>query len=150
VERILIRPFRLADLPRILKIESAAFSDDAYTPEMFMELNAECPDLFLIAKHSGRVVGYIVTAVEGRKAEVVSIAVDNKHRGIGIGKALMAHTLASLQASGVRRVHLTVRPSNQRAVRFYRSFGFVRTGRIARYYHDGSDALKMRLTFVPR
>jgi ribosomal-protein-alanine N-acetyltransferase len=38
---------------------------------------------------------------------------------------------------------LEVRASNARAVRLYRSLGFVATRRLASYYPDGEDALSM-------
>jgi len=111
---------------------------------MFLELYAECADLFFVAQLSGRVVGYMVTCVQAGNAEIVSIAVDPTHRNRGVGTALMGHTLATLKAAGVRRVKLTVRTTNRAGIQFYRRLGFSRAGRIARYYADGADALQMQ------
>jgi ribosomal-protein-alanine N-acetyltransferase len=140
----LIRRFRPADLNPILEIERSTFLEDAFPRKMFLDLFEDCPELFLVAEHHGHIVGYMVTCVDGRKAEVVSIAVDARRRNQGVGRSLMADTLAKLKASRVRRVELTVRETNRAAIRFYRRFGFTRLGRIDRYYSDGGDALKMR------
>lgn len=148
LKQILVRPFRPADLSRILEIESEAFAEDAYTRDMFLELHAACPRLFLVATRRGRVAGYIVTCAGTRKAEIISIAVDTRHRGQGVGKAIMEKTLSRLKEAGVRQVQLAVRPSNRIATRFYRNIGFAAVRRVARYYTDGGDALQMRLTLT--
>jgi [ribosomal protein S18]-alanine N-acetyltransferase len=138
-----IRAFRLSDLRRILKIERAAFPQDPYSNDTFVELYEECRDLFLVAKCSGRILGYMVTCVSAGKAEIVSIAVDPRHQKRGIGAALMKQTLSRLEKRDVRSLGLMVRPSNTAAARFYRKFGFIRVGRVARYYDDGGDAIQM-------
>lgn len=45
-------------------------------------------------------------------------------QGQGLGKALIDGWLALIRASGSRGVHLGVSPSNHRAIRFYRAYGF--------------------------
>jgi ribosomal protein S18 acetylase RimI-like enzyme len=37
-----------------------------------------------------------------------------------------------------------VRSGSRQAVRFYRRFGFRAAGRVADYYRDGEEALRMR------
>jgi len=143
--RTRIGRFRLADLKDVLGIESAAFRRDAFPAEVFLRLHQDCPELFLVAKSHGSAVGYAGSFIEGSDAEIVSIAVDPKHRGRGIGKALMMHTLAKLKASGIQRVTLTVRPSNRPAMRLYSILGFQPVRRISRYYADGADAIEMQL-----
>lgn len=144
VTEIQIRRFRRADLRQILEIESAAFRDQAYTKEMFIRLYRHCADLFFVTRRSGRIVGYAVTCAESGRAEIVSIAIDPGHRRLGIGRLLMQHTLRRLKALGVRKVHLAVRSTNTAGIRFYRTLGFSRTRKIARYYEDGGDAFLMK------
>jgi ribosomal-protein-alanine N-acetyltransferase len=38
-----------------------------------------------------------------------------------------------------------VRARNTAAIALYRSFGFRRTGRVARYYENGEDGVRMAL-----
>jgi len=132
------------DLQGVLKIESASFRGDAYSAEVFLELHENCPDFFLVAKIHGSVVGYVASFLEESDAEIVSIAVDPKHRRQGIGRALMMHMLAKLTAFGIRRVTLTVRPTNIAAMRLYSTLGFRRVRQISQYYADGSDAIEMQ------
>jgi|SRR5579864_637956 len=145
-----IRVFRRRDLRRILEIERAAFPGEAYTSRMFGELHQECGDLFFVAERSGRILGYMVTCANARKAEIVSIAVDPRRRKRGTGAELMEHSLVELGKRGVRRLELMVRPTNTVAVRFYRRFGFRRVGAVAHYYDDGGDAIRMTKTLVTR
>ena len=146
-DRIQIRRFRPSHLRRILQIERDAFPLESYTRDMFMELYDCCGELFFVAKCAGRIAGYMVTCVRAKDAEIVSIAVDPKYRNGGVGKALMEHAFATLKAARVRRVTLTVRPTNRVAIRFYRGLGFTRVGRLAQYYPDGADALQMQTAF---
>lgn len=145
-----IRRFRPADLKRILEIELAAFSDEPYTEEIFLDLARECAGLFLVATLERRVVAYIATSASAAKAEIISIAVAPDCRRLGTGKALMQHTLDLLARSGIRTVSLTVRVENEDAIRFYRCFGFRRVRAIPRYYQDGGAGLRMRLPLAMR
>ncbi len=141
---ILIRAFRPSDLDRIMKIERAAFSREAYTRKMFLQLYRECADLFVVAKRARRIAAYMSTCADSNQAELISIAVDPKRRKLGLGSALMRHTLAALKVRKVRRVVLMVRIDNTEAVRFYRRFGFTRLRTVPGYYEDGGAAYSMR------
>lgn len=142
---IRIEPFRRSQIRRILEIEKAAFPDDAYERELFVELHKKCGDLFLVAKESGRISGYIVTCVFRGIAEIVSIAVDPSSRNQGLGKALMRRTLRKLRSKGIRTVSLMVRSTNATGIGFYGRFGFRRVRRVANYYEDGGEGIRMRL-----
>jgi ribosomal-protein-alanine N-acetyltransferase len=141
---IAVYPFRLAHLSRIMEIELASFPDSAYSPAMFRGLHRNCPDLFLVAKRSGRIAGYMVTCAEAKRAEIISLAVDPAEREAGVGAALMERTIRKLKRAEIRTIELAVRPENTAALRFYRRFGFTAIKRIAGYYEDGGDAVWMR------
>jgi ribosomal-protein-alanine N-acetyltransferase len=132
-------------LRRLLAIEREVFPEDAYPREMFLDLLADCGDLFFIASAGGEIAGYIVACAQDRKAELVSIATAKAYRRLGVGRALLHHTLTRLRAAGVTRVELMVRVGNTPAIQFYRRFGFRRSGRVRRYYDNGEDALSLFL-----
>ena len=144
-----ITRFTLRHLRRILEIESEVFPEDAYSREMFLDLYEDCGDLFFIAHSNGTVAGYSVTCASKRKAELVSIGVDRRSRGKGIGSALLARTIAGLRERGSSRLELAVRTSNRHAIAFYRRWGFEVVGRAHRYYENGGDALRMALRLSP-
>ena len=77
-----------------------------------------------------------------RAAELESIAVDPRYRGLGVAQALLEATTRDL---GSRPLRLMVGTTNQTALRFYRRYGFVRTRLSKGYYGAGRDAWRMRL-----
>ncbi len=140
---IQIVPFRLRHLPRILKIERASFGREAWPRRYFLELYGECRDFFIVAKVRGRIAGYAVACAAKRESEIASLAVHPDYRRLGVGDALMRHTLRALPPAGIRRVELMVRPANAAAARLYRAHGFRRVRLERGYYEDGGDAYLM-------
>ena len=140
-------PFRRRHLARILEIERASFGAEAWPREYFLEMYADCPELFLVGKASGRIAGYMITCVDGpagkRAAEIASLAVDPVYRRRGVAQALLSYSLNSLDRSGIQRTVLMVRTGNAAGLALYRSFGFRRVRRARGYYEDGGDAFRM-------
>jgi ribosomal-protein-alanine N-acetyltransferase len=144
--RVEIRPFLPRDLDRILEIERASFGPDAWDRALFLEYSRECPDLFLVARRARRIRGYIITCIGSRNTELASIAVDPRDRLRGLGRAMLDETLAQLRSRQVNTWWLMVATGNEAALRFYESYGFVRTRRSKRYYGAGRDAWRMKFT----
>jgi [ribosomal protein S18]-alanine N-acetyltransferase len=141
-----IRPFRPRDFDRVLEIEQASFGPDAWNRDLFLEYFRRCPKLFLVARHSRRIGGYIITCTGPKEAELVSIAVDPRNRLRGLGRALLDKTLAKLRSRSVSTWWLMVATSNDAAIRFYESYGFERKRRTKGYYGAGRDAWRMKFS----
>jgi [ribosomal protein S18]-alanine N-acetyltransferase len=137
-----ILPIRLKDLDRILEIERASFGADAYDRELFLEYRAGGA-LFMAAVSGGRILGYALAEVRGRRAELVSIAVDPPFRGRGAASALIESLLGRLRRRRVLRMSLMVKTENGDAQALYLKYGFRRVRRVRRYYEDGADGLLM-------
>jgi len=90
----------------------------------------------LLALDGARVVGALTCEREPRRkvrhiAHLVGMMVADTHRGRGIGRALLAATIARLQATeGLAQVTLSVTASNRAAAGLYESVGFTRYGRL--------------------
>ncbi len=98
----------------------------------------------LVAEHDGRIVGYILVALQVDVWHILNVTVHPLERGRRIGEALVA----AVFRLGDRREHagytLEVRVSNLRAIRLYKRLGFTTHGVRPRYYSDnGEDALIM-------
>ncbi len=130
---------------RILEIEAASFGREAWDRALFDESLNDCPELFLIAKLSGRIAGYSITCVGKEKAELISIAVFPEARRRGVGEALVRFTLRALKRRKVAVWRLMVRIGNEDAIRFYKGLGFVRVRTVKGYYGAGVDARAMEL-----
>ncbi|MGZ8321407.1 MAG: GNAT family N-acetyltransferase, partial [Telluria sp.] len=72
-----------------------------------------------------------------------------ERQGQGIGRCLLDQAVACARALSMESILLEVRPSNLRALKVYRDYGFTEIGRRKAYYpdHDGKreDAIVMRL-----
>ena len=143
--RVEIRPALRRDLRRILEIELASFGRDAWDRPVFEDALAHSPSLFVVARLSGRIAGYSITYIERGVAELVSIAVHPVYRRRAVGEALMNFTRREIGVLGVAAWRLMVRIDNERAIGFYRRFGFVRARTVRGYYGHGADAWRMEL-----
>jgi len=81
-----------------------------------------------------RVTGFAMIRLAADEAELLTIAVDPRTRGRGLGTALVRAVLADLLQTPARRLFLEVDEDNQPAVRLYRRHGFREIGRRKGYY----------------
>jgi ribosomal-protein-alanine N-acetyltransferase len=75
-----------------------------------------------------------------RDGYILFLAVDERYRGEGFGKRLVARVA---QEYGTVTCH--ARTTNRAALDFYRSLGFTVERRIENYYEDGGDAFYLQL-----
>jgi ribosomal protein S18 acetylase RimI-like enzyme len=85
--------------------------------------------LSLTLEVDGEVAGHLlVRRLYGRldtDTAEIAIAVHNSARGAGLGRALMETAIDWARAVRLSKLSLGVFPSNSRAIRLYRSLGFV-------------------------
>jgi len=95
-----------------------------------------------------RIAGFALFRITDGEAELLTIAVGRRHRGAGIGRALMDAALSDMMMRAVETVFLEVDEANQAAGKLYSRLGFEQVGRRENYYSlaDGSraSALVMR------
>lgn len=97
----------------------------------------------LVACDKGRkVAGFAMLRLLGDDAELMTIAVDQKYRGKGVGEALMKACFADLLMTPSKRMILEVAADNPAAIRLYDKLGFKRLGERRGYYArpDGQPA----------
>jgi ribosomal-protein-alanine N-acetyltransferase len=151
-----LRRMEEGDLDAVLAIERA--SDSAphwerldYRAALAEGENPALRRVALVAEWGGELAGFaivrLVRLAEESEAELESIVVSLEKRGQGIGKALLAESLAHAKVAGARSMDLEVRASNTTAVRLYERFGFRETGRRRGYYrYPEDDAVLMRVS----
>jgi ribosomal protein S18 acetylase RimI-like enzyme len=78
-----------------------------------------------VARRDGRPVGWIVGRVfsDGR-GWIQQLAVARSARGVGLGRALLLHSLAELCSLGASSLALGVQAENENALGLYRDIGF--------------------------
>jgi ribosomal protein S18 acetylase RimI-like enzyme len=128
----LVRLHHELDAKRFL--EATARTEHGYASYVRSQL-ANHEIIVLVAERGGEVLGYTFAGVEGTDymslrgpAGVLhDIVVDSKHRGLGIGRALLEATLEVLEERGVPRIVLSTAERNESAQRLFSRAGFRRT-----------------------
>lgn len=141
------------DIPSIIEVNMKTLPEH-YSDYFYHEILSEFPETFLLAELHGIPVGYIMCRIEygfshlkrlglARKGHVVSVAVEEEHRGKGIGTGLIMTSQEEMAKKSATECYLEVRVSNAQAIRLYQKLGFKVTGRLEAYYRDGEGALMM-------
>lgn len=151
----IIRLARLTDIDQIIKINRLSLPEN-YPYYFFVEHLKEYNWAFYVAEVDGQVVGYIMPRIEWgfsnvkqiptlvKKGHVVSIAVLEQYRRMGIGKSLLIASLKSMRdIYKAEEVYLEVRVSNIPAINLYKKLGFKEVKVLKHYYADGEDAYLM-------
>lgn len=139
-----IRTMRSADLPQVMLIELSTFTMPWSEATFRGLLRRRDSDLF-VADIKGEIAGYAVFWAVLDQGELGNVAVDESHRGKGIGSMLIQAVLDRADDRGVREVFLEVRKSNIGAQDLYKTFGFSEVGRRKNYYLEPlEDALVMK------
>jgi len=141
------------DVPSVIQVNMKTLPEH-YSDYFYYEILSEFPETFLVAELREAVVGYIMCRIEygfsqlkrlglARKGHVVSVAVEEEHRGKGIGTSLILASHGEMMKKSATECYLEVRVSNAQAISLYQRLGFKVTGRLEGYYRDGEGALVM-------
>jgi ribosomal-protein-alanine N-acetyltransferase len=87
----------------------------------------------------GRLLGFIGVWLVAGEAHIVTVAVRESHRRMGIGERLVIATIEAALEYGQEVLTLEVRKSNEAAQLLYEKYGFSRVGLRKRYYTDNNE-----------
>jgi ribosomal-protein-alanine N-acetyltransferase len=130
---VAIEPATLRDAPRLAQLHGASFHRGWGEGE-FEQMLRERNTLLHRLRQGRATIGFAVSRMAADEAEILSIAVDVRHRGRGLSRNLLLTHLGHLAGRGIRTVFLEVEENNQPARRLYDRAGFAVTGRRERYY----------------
>lgn len=88
----------------------------------------------------GEPAGLCFLAMRGRRARVAAMGVAARHRGLGLGRALLDGGADAARAAGAHRLLLEVFGANRAAVALYESAGFVTRRRLFGYRRPALEA----------
>ena len=88
----------------------------------------------LVLEIGGAINGYAIMSVAAGEAHILNLCVHPECQQMGYGRRLLNALLVRAEEVGVERVFLEVRPSNDIAIRLYRSAGFEQIGVRPSYY----------------
>lgn len=140
-----IRSAQITDLPQLLTLEAVCFTGDRLSRRSFTHFIKSGPHELLVLTENGQLIGYALNLYRAytNLGRLYSLAVLPQARGKGYGGRLLQAAERSVQARHGVFMRLEVNVANQNAIELYQRNGYKVIGRIARYYEDGGDALRM-------
>lgn len=115
------------DIEGIDALWREAFADDEPRHRAAAAVPAKLafqPDLFLVARAQGQVIGSVMAGYDGYRGHIYRVAVRKSHRRHGIGALLMREAEARLRALGCVKINLQIRMENGAVADFYRGLGY--------------------------
>ena len=135
------------DLGEIRQLEKLCFPLDSW-PLLDMLGVLSFPSVERIKAVSGeKIVGFVAADIRSSKdlAWIATICVHPEHQGKGFGSQLLE---ACEQALNISTIKLSVRSSNDAAIRLYKKFGYNIVETWPKYYKGGEDATVMEKTIA--
>ncbi len=134
-----IRPAQLHELTAVAALEQQVFETAVYPEFFFRQAYDLWPDFLLLAWQGNCLVGYLLAAPGQQGVAslgILSLAVSEHSRGLGVGQALLQHLLQHCPAK-TRQLWLTVAPDNLSALHLYKKSGFIQQNYSEEYYGKG-------------
>lgn len=149
---VALLPMRPIDLAAVVEIERTVQAFP-WTEGNFQDALSAGYEAWVLITSSG-IVGFSIGMMAPDVTHVLVIAVAPKFQKKGYGHILLEQLKKVAMQRGLEGLLLEVRPSNQSAIDFYTSHGFVTISRRRDYYPTGhgqrEDALIMKKTFSER
>jgi ribosomal-protein-alanine N-acetyltransferase len=123
----------LRDAPDLSQLHGASFHR-GWSAQEFEQILMERNALGHRLRLRGDVIGFIVSRTAADEAEILSVAVAERHRSRGYSRDLLRTHLGHLAGQGFRTVFLEVEENNRPARALYERAGFRVVGRRERYY----------------
>ena len=147
----IIRAATTDDLDSLVRLEQRTFDYSRINRRNFRRLLQSPSAHFWVVVEHQQVIAYAIalSRKNSRYWRVYSLAVDTHHRGKGLARAMLAHIVTEAKKAQCAGLSLEVKSDNQGAITLYQRFHFETVDLLPGYYDDGTDGLKMRVTFDP-
>jgi ribosomal-protein-alanine N-acetyltransferase len=132
---VIMRKMTEQDLPEVVAIEKAIFSDPWSLNAFKSDLNNEMA-WPIAATHEGIVIAYSCLYIVANEMQIGNFAVAPEYRKRGIGRLLMNQVMSLANERKCEVIFLEVRESNKSAQALYGSFNFKPVGRRTGYYRS--------------
>lgn len=137
-----IEPAETRDAKDLARIHGQSFYRGWPTADFASFLEDRNTPAYIACDAKRRIAGFALIRTVADEAELLTIAVEPRWRGKGVGRALMEAVFADLMLSPARRMFLEVDEQNHAAIRLYERQGFSTISARKGYYPrpDGSAA----------
>jgi len=144
-----IRTFQPNDMFSVIKIASETLTEQ-YTPSLFNYFYETFPDLFLVAEHYKKIIGFILAVrVTPQIARILMISVIPEYQQLKIGTELINQLVQILKEKQITQISLEVRTDNEKAISFYKKHYFEICDTFEKFYQNGEDAFMMKRLLQP-
>jgi ribosomal-protein-alanine N-acetyltransferase len=150
-----LRGFQMRDLAGLHQLDQVCFPREiAYSrAELQYFLTHPKCSCWIAEQPDDKLAGFVIferSKRHGRRAgHIVTLDIDPEERRRGLGTLLMHTAEEQMRQEGAGVLSLEVAENNPAAQQFYRSLGFVKRGRIAKYYGGMVDAEVMEKVIEP-
>ncbi len=149
-----LHPIGALDLDRAARLHRGAFApmgERPWTRRDMAELLATPAGGGLLLRIGNEDAGVVLWRTMADEAELLTLAVDARHRRRGVGAALLNQVIVRSRRQGACLLFLEVGVDNPGARSLYAQAGFIEVGRRVAYYRRPTgfaDALVLRLTLA--
>lgn len=140
-----VRRWQYLDLNEIASLEAECFRD-AWTYRQLADSFLQPGFVGYLAEEDGKIVGCAAYLKAADEADLISVVVRTERRREGIAGAILETLFSEALFTGVRRMFLEVRASNEGAIALYLKNGFSHVALRKGYYGD-EDAVIMKKEF---
>ncbi|QBQ39618.1 ribosomal-protein-alanine N-acetyltransferase [Pseudoduganella plicata] len=146
--RLVYEPMAPGDLEEVVAIEQSVYPHP-WTRTNFADSLKHGYQAWVLRNAARELMGYFLVMAVVDEAHLLNVAVASAWQGQGLGRFLLNQSVACARGLGMASMLLEVRPSNERALRIYRRYGFAEIGRRKGYYPAANgareDAIVMRI-----
>jgi ribosomal protein S18 acetylase RimI-like enzyme len=135
-----IRPATAGDEAAVVRLWREAglvvpYNDPSH--DFMFAVSGDSSDVLVGVDRAQAIVGAVMVGHDGHRGWLYYVASDPAHRGLGIGRRMIAAAEGWLKDRGIRKVQLMVRESNAGVVNFYERLGYDVTPRVvmAKWIH---------------
>ena len=132
-ELFVIRPMNKGDIPAVAEIEKECFSSPWSETGLINELSNEQAHFFVLETEE-TVAAYMGMHIVLDECYIANVAVKDRFRRKGFGKALVKNAVNSAEEKGCSFITLEVRKSNEKAISLYEKCGFENIGERRNFY----------------
>ena len=137
-----IEPADTGDAQRLAQLHAQGFYRGWPVADFVGFLGDGATPAYVACDAKRRIAGFALIRLVADESELLTIAVDPKWRGKGVGRALLQAVLADLMMSAAKTMVLEVDEQNLPAIALYKRLGFATISARKGYYArpDGTAA----------
>ena len=134
LKEITAEAFDGASIDQIIERRHGLLNGERWTARKVRHIDADVAretGAVFVAEADGSIVGYVTTSTDTASGigQIHNLAVKAGFRGMGIGRRLIDHALASFRADGMTHARIETLDTNEVGYGLYTSMGFVELAR---------------------